>query len=502
VVFYVVFRITNDVNGMKAIEVPSGYPTFWFESGGLRTEQNFSTAPSYCDNSEYDYHYETGGLDRYWNDMDIGCTNVNYGDIVQVTMSSAFAVSYMKTLRTKTFPCDASSADSPCSMASLTGSRTAEDSWIYDGSGGNATCTCSKQQDSFVVGMEGMELHVQHTFIGTGIGGKSILTSSSPEGRTIKTCIVDPAKKDATECNDPHYGVPEDLMSECCVRVYQPGDDMALSIREWLQAAGVSLDEVNGGVEPDARYAQGEDVTRYPSRRVTGNKLRFIMKYYGDHGDDLFTCNIHVEYEDSWTSLGSKVIRVSYAGMGDQEYYDQWRRGLAFTFEPTGVITKLDWLALVNTIVAGLVFLGFVDTVVGVFAFYVVPHAELHSKACVEELHYSQALARFGINVALACQAFKSWNKDSDDCSKDSAISKEELADVYKTCFEPDVADKFAEVVIEQAVGDPKATELKCSHLVDLMSTGLVSTDRLKKFAEEHADDPVDAPNPSQVHPA
>jgi len=258
---------------------------------------------------------------------------------------------------------------------------------------------------------------------------------------------------------------------------------------------------VNNGVEPDKRYEQGEDATQYPMRRVTGNKLRLIMKYYGDVDDDeTFHCDIDVEHEDSWTSLGSKVIRVSYDGMGDTEYYDQWRRGLAFTFEPTGVVTKLDVWAIVNTIVSGLVFLSFVDTVVGFFAFFIVPHADLNSKACVEELRYSTALARFGINVALACHSFKTWNK-GDSNGSEPTISKDELAAVYSDCFDLETANKFAEVVIEQAVGDPNATELKCTHLVNLMSTGLVSTDRLKRFAEEHADDPVDTPNLNQVAP-
>jgi hypothetical protein len=88
---------------MRHIEVPSGYPTFWFESGGLRAQQNFTVAPSYCDNPDYDYHYETGGLGGYWNDLNISCTNVNYGDAVQVTMSSAFAISYMKEFTQRSF---------------------------------------------------------------------------------------------------------------------------------------------------------------------------------------------------------------------------------------------------------------------------------------------------------------------------------------------------------------------------------------------------------------
>ncbi|CAK0867372.1 unnamed protein product [Prorocentrum cordatum] len=226
----------------------------------------------------------------------------------------------------------------------------------------------------------------------------------------------------------------------------------------------------------------------------------WIMKYFGDHQDDRFQCVIDVEHEDSWTSLGSKVIRVSYAGMGDSEFYDMYRRGLAFTFEPTGVITKFDWLALINTIVSGLVFLALVDNVVGVFAFYIVRHSDIYSKACVEELQYSHLLAKFGINVALACQNFKAWNKA--DSGKEASISKDELAAVYSDCFDTDTAMKFAEVVIEQAVGDPNATELKYSHLVGLMSTGLVTTDRLKKFAEQHANDPIANFNSSQVAPA
>ncbi|CAK0867370.1 unnamed protein product [Prorocentrum cordatum] len=216
VVFYVIYRLLSDVNGMRNVEIPSGYPTFWFESGGLRAEQNFTTAPQYCSNSDYDYHYQEGGPAKYWNDLDIGCINVNYGDIVQVSMSSAFAISYMKTLHTKSFPCDPSSAGSPCSMVSVSGSRTAEDGWIYDAHGGNATCTCSKQQDNFVVGLEEMELHVQHAFMGTDISGKSIATSSSEDVRTIQTCLRDPAEKDTAECNDPNYGVPEEHLGKCC----------------------------------------------------------------------------------------------------------------------------------------------------------------------------------------------------------------------------------------------------------------------------------------------
>lgn len=63
----------------------------------------------------------------------------------------------------------------------------------------------------------------------------------------------------------------------------------------------------DGKVQADART--GEE----PFRRTVGGTLRVFLEYEGDAADgydgqeDLVKCDIHVEFEDTWGSLGSRV---------------------------------------------------------------------------------------------------------------------------------------------------------------------------------------------------
>jgi len=155
-------------------------------------------------------------------------------------------------------------------------------------------------------------------------------------------------------------------------------------------------------------------------------------------------------------------------------------------------------MLMVNTVVSGLVFLGFVDTVVGLVAFNLHPRKSVFKKAKQVELDYNRSMGQFGAQIALACHAFKQWDKDSGfdkksgeelvDGVQEGALCEQELSEVYKPYFDADVALKLAECVIREAtIGKDNAHQgvLKARQMMDLLGSGLVSYDDLMNNAEQ-----------------
>jgi len=461
----------------RIVEEPNGLPTFWFESGDLRRAQNISAA--YCNNKAYDNRDQVAT--SYWNDENIACDRMDYGDITRARPNEGQVTTFVKRLHTIKRPCVGSA--SPCTTMHVPGNRIVRNDKVSNGSGG-FTCTCGKLVDRFVLGADEITMSLQHTFTTSSsldfITGSSTLSKPTDKQKTIKTCLRNTLTDE--ECTNVK-GISESNFGKCCRKVFLPGETIKYSIREWVSLAGISLDtRVAGGIDRDK--VTGE----YAFNRVVGLKLAIVLRYYGDKVDSQMTCVMLVKHIDGWTSFGAHNLYLRYKPFVSAEYYENYRRGVRFSFYPQGVISRFDYGVLGFSILAVLVILSHVDTVVGFVACHILPEKATYARAKTGQLKYQDALAKFGIDAALACTAFRKWNTHEEQGEEGQApkLTAVELAKVYseKGCLPEDVAQHFVEA-IQTALGTDEV--LECKNLVQLMSSGLVSLESftVKKDAEE-----------------
>eukprot|EP00746_Dinoflagellata_sp_MGD_P111428 gnl/MRDRNA2_/MRDRNA2_48229_c0_seq1.p1 gnl/MRDRNA2_/MRDRNA2_48229_c0~~gnl/MRDRNA2_/MRDRNA2_48229_c0_seq1.p1 ORF type:complete len:594 (+),score=128.63 gnl/MRDRNA2_/MRDRNA2_48229_c0_seq1:114-1895(+) len=440
-------------------EKPDATPTFWFESGDLYEAQNYNWG-GYCDNTDYNYNYRVN--QSYWNDLDIECRAMHYGEMLMKTASDGFVMTFMKEETTSSRKC--SPSEDVC-LQKAAGDRISRQSRIRRWGGNTAVCTCAKLQDYFVHGAEEIEMHIEHGFLATekmDVAGSSTY-ESIPEGerekrKLIRTCLK---KK----------GMKEDE----CFKEYGPGEAIYLRLADWMMLAGVSLDEhLKDTVTKDAKTGA------FPYRRTVGTTLLFHLKYTGDAQDDEFTCDIEVHNKDGWTSYGSDVSYTSYESHQNMDFHDRYARGVNIQFLAMGQVTKFDYATLLNTLIGGLVLLGLVEQVVLFVAQYGLPESRVYLKAMSEPFKHAKAMAEFGVQAALACQAFYLWNQSG------TQINERELMDVFrKGNLDDKIAQQFVRVIMNEARSqgdDGEGDDLSCTDLIHIMSSGLVSLDELARL--------------------
>jgi len=189
-----------------------------------------------------------------------------------------------------------------------------------------------------------------------------------------------------------------------------------------------------------------------------------------------------VEAIDGWNSIGSQVKPIHYTSEEDMEYNDDYKLGISFEFFPSGIVSRRDWQRAFWTLLAGLMLVNVAEHIVGFVAFFILPESVVYANARCHQLQYSKALAQFGISTALACQAFKEWDKKKED--KTPKLTQNELAAVFEGPFDHETARMMAATV----AGEIKKESLGCSDLVELMSDGLVSIENMKLHAAKVAD--------------
>eukprot|EP00930_Biecheleria_cincta_P031959 TRINITY_DN22170_c0_g2_i2.p1 TRINITY_DN22170_c0_g2~~TRINITY_DN22170_c0_g2_i2.p1 ORF type:complete len:407 (+),score=44.87 TRINITY_DN22170_c0_g2_i2:48-1223(+) len=358
-VFFIYAPINIFLGGWKYTEVPAGYPTFWFTSGGLYTQQNQSTRPSFCNNPQMDYYEDASSDDAYWNNKGIQCLNPVYNEAVTKTTSYGFVKTMMKRLHINAKACS-SSAD-PCAAVSASLGRPVTRKNV------DGVCYCEKQQDYFTVGVEHMSLIVQHAFSTSPayhedkdketVYGSSTYKSSSETKKKVKTCV----KKHGTTGG--------------CYKEFEPGQNIDFTIQEWLELAGLTLESKNSKIESPLSATQNPNGN--PTQRLTGVKIHVQISYEGNVGDETFKADLKVAAKEGWNSIGSNGRWISYSSESNKEFYDDYIYGISFDFIPSGKVWRFDWQTTFNTIIASLVLIGLSTQINGIVAFYMLKQKEV-----------------------------------------------------------------------------------------------------------------------------
>ena len=320
-------------------EVPSGYTTMWAEVKDLYNIQRNATVkkPIYCDNKDYDYIYSL----PYWDYRNSTCINLHYSEMYEKGENEFFFQTYFTENKIVLQNCDHFN-------------YTEKDCQIMDRLDGQ--CFCQNYKNFYSVGVEGMELAFNHLYSTSFESGSNLNTSTNI--RPIKTII------------NNHNKTKQLIFNE--------GENIAITIKEWLDLSGVDLNEYNKDVKMSVMDNNIKNNT-YPIYRITGLEIILKVNYYNIEDLSNFedaVCIIDIVTNKGWASKGSNINYINYPNLldGDENqkniYVDRYRFGIKFKMIVSGLMGKFDWYMLINHLVSVIVLTGTARSVVSFIIMY------------------------------------------------------------------------------------------------------------------------------------
>ena len=299
----------------------------------------------------------------------------------------------------------------PCSDAA----QTAEQGPLCAARGGrqiehaNGQCICESKKTVYPIGVEDMTMSFEHTygFPDGSYGLKNFFgTSTLTEEEVAKHPTIENYLQSKVELGGHTTGH---------TKVVDPGQSVSQTVREWLLAAGTSLDEFNelAGFDEEGR----DEGKRKPYNRMTGLVISVLISYSNGLPTFYEKRNIHATITATkqllvWAGPGSERIHVKYpeGSLGAQtfHYIDRYSQGIVFSFEPTGRVYVFDYVYFINSLVSAVVLLGIASTITDAVAFHCLPNGHsavlsAHRRTKVDKV---QGFAELGIRMVNAAAAF------------------------------------------------------------------------------------------------
>ena len=317
-------------------------------------------------------------------------------------------------------------------------------------------CTHVKENNYIIPGMEGSTMAFDHSYD---------TTSGEYSGTKPKTYVQ---KKDS-DVNEYEFA---------------PGQSVELTMKEWLELAGVDLDKpfdqqpgnfegvleglTGGGADYSGRgtiWRHGgylgtgtalNSTGKYPYPRLSGVRLNILVRYFNydlhkkvhtEMGDDDVYAIVTVSPVLGWFSKGQEITYRSNPtdltdpidaadGASEGYYQDMYKYGILFDIQQTGLVGALDPVFIILTLTSGLVLLGVAGTIVNLLAKFGLGDLSKTYKSFIqEECDIQLEAARYTAQSIVASRAFKVADKDGE-----GQLDFAELKGVVTSCF----SDQFA----------------------------------------------------------
>ena len=433
----VAYVVTSLVSGKSYImtEVPTGVASAWGLGGDdfYELQKNATEGTGICgDVNKYAFNYSANYV---YDNMKCGyftaaemISKLPSGNViffathVTQTLASRYTATVTTTGDVITYTCPNATI-----KANFGGTDATQ---VIEG-----RCTHSKEYNYIIPGMEGSKMAFDHSYD---------TTSEQFSGTKPKTYL---RKKDSDK--DEH--------------VFEPGESVSLTMKEWLELAGVDLDkpfdEQPGNFEGtlEGLKGSGSDSTDYPHPRLSGVRLNILVRYfnYDLHkdvhsamGDDTVYAIVTVSPILGWFSKGHDITYRAEptdltdpidASDGKPEGYfqDMYKYGILFDIQQNGLIGQLDPVFIILTLTSGLVLLGVAGTVVNLVAKFGLGELSKNYKLFIqEECDIELEAARFTAQSIVASRAFKVADKDGE-----GQLDFTELKAVVSACFSDQFAD-------------------------------------------------------------
>ena len=309
-------------------EIPAGYTTMWAETHKLYEFQSNATKkePTYCNNKDYNYIYSL----PYWDYRNIDCINLHYSEMYEKGESEIFFMTFFTENHIQTKKCEDLSVfnNSKCDIVDK-----------LDGS-----CFCQNYKNFFTNGVEYMKLTFNHIYSTTFESGGNVADAGI---KPIRTIIENSEGKE--------------------VKTFQKNENILLSIKEWLEYAGVDLEGYNMNTKITDEGDRVVDINHIKNR-ASGLEIILSVNYYNIKyltERDETVCIIKVKPNYGWASKGSKNSYINYPDLinnsknSTSEYVDRYRYGIKFKFIVSGLMGKFDFFILINYLVSIIVLINF-----------------------------------------------------------------------------------------------------------------------------------------------
>jgi len=317
-------------------------------------------------------------------------------------------------------------------------------------------CMHLKENNYIIPGMEGSKMAFDHSYD---------TTSGEYSGTKPKTYVQ---KKDS-DVNEYEFA---------------PGQSVELTMKQWLELAGVDLDKpfdqqpgnfegtleglTGGGADYSGRsiiWRHGgylgrgtalNSAGKYPYPRLSGVRLNILVRYFNydlhkkvhtEMGDDDVYAIVTVSPVLGWFSKGQEITYRSNPtdltdpidaadGAPEGYYQDMYKYGILFDIQQTGLVGALDPVFIILTLTSGLVLLGVAGTIVNLLAKFGLGDLSKTYKSFIqEECDIQLEAARYTAQSIVASRAFKVADKDGE-----GQLDFAELKGVVTSCF----SDQFA----------------------------------------------------------
>ena len=445
------YVVTSLVNGKSYImtEVPTGVASAWGSGGEefYKLQKEWNTASEQCTNTaagsdtgtgKYMFNYSASYV--YDN---VNCGYFNAAEMISKLPSGNvmfFATHAHQSLVARYKATEVVAADGTltytCPEAANFGEAAQQ---VVDG-----RCTHLKENNYIIPGMEGSTMAFDHSYD---------TTSGEYSGTKPKTYV---RKKDS-DVNEYEFA---------------PGQSVQLTMKQWLELAGVDLDKpfdqqpgnfegtleglTGGGADYSGTGTALNSAGKYPYPRLSGVRLNILVRYFNydlhkkvhtEMGDDDVYAIVTVSPVLGWFSKGQEITYRSNPtdltdpidaadGAPEGYYQDMYKYGILFDIQQTGLVGALDPVFIILTLTSGLVLLGVAGTIVNLLAKFGLGDLSKTYKSFIqEECDIQLEAARYTAQSIVASRAFKVADKDGE-----GQLDFAELKGVVTSCF----SDQFA----------------------------------------------------------
>ena len=460
------YVVTSLVNGKSYImtEVPTGVASAWGSGGEefYKLQKEWNTASEQCTNTAAGSDTGTGKYMFNYSESyvydNVKCGYFNAAEMISKLPSGNvmfFATHAHQSLVARYKATEVVAADGtvtytcpPGSMETNFGEAAQQ---VVDG-----RCTHLKENNYIIPGMEGSKMSFDHSYD---------TTSGEYSGTKPKTYVQ---KKDS-DVNEYEFA---------------PGQSVQLTMKQWLELAGVDLDKpfdqqpgnfegvleglTGGGADYSGRgtiWRHGgylgtgtalNSTGKYPYPRLSGVRLNILVRYFNydlhkkvhtEMGDDDVYAIVTVSPVLGWFSKGQEITYRSNPtdltdpidaadGAPEGYYQDMYKYGILFDIQQTGLVGALDPVFIILTLTSGLVLLGVAGTIVNLLAKFGLGDLSKTYKSFIqEECDIQLEAARYTAQSIVASRAFKVADKDGE-----GQLDFAELKGVVTSCF----SDQFA----------------------------------------------------------
>jgi len=317
-------------------------------------------------------------------------------------------------------------------------------------------CLCQIDKTIYPVGVEDIVVSIDHTFsfpVGKfGLdswGGTSTLTSAEAASTSDVTTSIE------SEVEDVGASTTCALEPSRTCRTYSAGSSVSLPVGQWLSAAGASLDDYNSLAGRDQMGRDGGQ--REPFNRMTGMVIAVTIRYH--NGSPQLTAQPQVSAHIAatkqllgWAGPGSQRIHVTYPtgsyGAETFEYIDRYAQGIAFDFEPTGLVYVFNWNYLIQTLTVAFIMLGVAGTITDFVAFSSLPggHSQVLSSYRFQTVTKRAGFAQLAMSTTLSALNFHAIDEQNN-----LGIEAEDIVRVLASIHFDDSPDPEVKMDAEKA---------------------------------------------------